>query len=131
MASKPASLAAPAKNSTPPAVPPAPAEKDDPIKVDRRTLPNGASPGVPAGLQEFATKRLETPREMLARTLGVGESVFSSFECYFQSDRISRAEWWFLVMAEGRRKLYHQTWRARSDNFRESSLAPKVLRNAS
>ena len=91
--------AAPAKNSIP-LVTPGQTENDDeaPQKVDRRTLPNGASPGVPAGLQEFATKRLETPREMLARTLGVGETVSSSFECYFQSDRISRAEWWFLVI---------------------------------
>jgi len=63
-----------------------------------RTKPTGNSPGIPGNLQEFASERLETPKEMLSRTLGNGEKVVASFECYFQSDRISRAEYWYRVV---------------------------------
>lgn len=56
------------------------------------------SPGLPKNLDAFALTRLEVPKDVITRTLGAGETVIGSFEVYFDSERLSVAEWWFLVI---------------------------------
>ena len=69
------------------------------------------SPPVPSNMFKFATERSETPKELLARTLGNGETVTGSFEVYFQSDRLSVAEWWFKVITTCGMFLLSKLWK--------------------
>ena len=53
---------------------------------------------MPKKLDPFALTRLELPADVIKRTLGDGETVLGSFEVYFDSERLSVFEWWFLVL---------------------------------
>jgi hypothetical protein len=70
------------------------------------------SPPVPRKLQQFATERLETPKDMLDRVLGREEKVIGSFEVYFQGNRLTRADYWYKVISTCGCYILNKWWEA-------------------